>query len=101
MNLAVTDAMQELRPSPAFALGHQMMTVGLRRRDHPVAQGTPHCGAWRRVRDQSSCRDGQSWSEVKPCSSVAGALKSGMALGQLRRHMEKPVSRPELERRKS
>lgn len=37
MNLAVTDAMQELRPTPAFALGNQMMAVGLRRRDHAVA----------------------------------------------------------------
>jgi hypothetical protein len=45
MNLAVTDAMQELRLAPAFAFGHQMMTVGLRRRDHAAAQGAHHDGA--------------------------------------------------------
>ena len=76
MNLTVTDAMHEFRLTPAIALGHQMMTVGLRGRDLAVAKWTHHTGAWRPVHVQSSRRDGLSWGVARLCSAATAALES-------------------------
>jgi len=90
MNLAVTDAMQGLRPTPAFAPGHQMMTVGLRRRDHAVAQRARHGSALRRVQNPSSCRDGLSWGKALLVGHGAAGLLQTRADPDVCRRRSRP-----------
>ena len=44
VDLAMTDAMQEFRPTPAIELGHLMIEIALRRRDRALAQRVRHGG---------------------------------------------------------
>ena len=71
VHLPVTDTVQELRLTPALALWHQMMAVGLRWRDQTGAQRTNHDGAFRCIQGSSCCREGPAWDELRAGSSGA------------------------------
>ncbi len=53
VNLAVTNAMQKLGMSPAFAFGHKVVCIALRQRNGPLAQRAPQREQRRAVRQLS------------------------------------------------